>query len=312
MNVMLIKVPVLASAFIKVFCRLRPTKIWCAVSAGFVLLLATYCPPTLARTVNTLPEHARIISIGGAITEIIFALNAEDTLIARDTTSRYPLEASKLPNVGYMRALSPEGILSLEPDGILLVEGSGPQPTIEILENAAVPMVIIPDHFTRDGVSEKIIKVGEAIHHEERASRLVDGIKKDFAENDKLIAEVSQPKRVLFVMTVQNGRVMAAGKKTAADGMITLSGGINAIDSYDGYKLVTDEAIINAAPDFILMMNHAGSTITTDDVLAVPAIQLTPAGKSKSIVQMDGLYLLGFGPRTPQASREVIKALYGK
>ncbi|MCT6870702.1 MAG: ABC transporter substrate-binding protein [Bartonella sp.] len=253
--------------------------------------------------------------MGGSLTEIVYALGAENRLIARDTTSHYPPDATKLPDVGYMRNLSPEGVLSLSPDGILLIEGSGPPSTIEILAHAEVPMVIIPEHFTQNGVIQKILKVGQALHQNEQAKKLTDRIEYDFSENDKLLNKITQakrvsPKRILFVMTIQNGRIMAAGKNTAADGMIALSGGTNAVTDYDGYKLINDEAIINAAPDFILMMSHAGSTTTIDQVLALPAIQMTPAGKNKAVIQMDGLYLLSFGPRTASAARDVINVLY--
>lgn len=305
---------VLASNFFKVICH-DLTKIWRVFFTGFILLPVVFNMSVLARTVSELPEQGKFVSIGGSLTEIVYALGAENRLIARDTTSHYPPDATKLPDVGYMRNLSPEGVLSLSPDGILLIEGSGPPSTIEILAHAEIPMVIIPEHFTQNGVIQKILKVGEALHQNEQAKKLADRVEHDFSENDKLLNKITQtkrgsPKRILFVMTIQNGRIMAAGKNTAADGMIALSGGTNAVTDYDGYKLITDEAIINAAPDFILMMSHAGSTTTIDQVLALPAIQMTPAGKNKAVIQMDGLYLLSFGPRTASAARDVINVLY--
>lgn len=308
------KTSVLACNFFKVICH-NLTKIWRVFFTGFILLPVVFNMSVLARTVSELPEQGKLVSIGGSLTEIVYALGSENRLIARDTTSHYPPDASKLPDVGYMRNLSPEGVLSLSPDGILLIEGSGPPSTIEILAHAEVPMVIIPEHFTQNGVIQKILKVGQALHQNEQAKKLTDRIEYDFSENDKLLNKITQakrvpPKRILFVMTIQNGRIMAAGKNTAADGMIALSGGTNAITDYDGYKLINDEAIINAAPDFILMMSHAGSTTTIDQVLALPAIQMTPAGKNKAVIQMDGLYLLSFGPRTALAARDVINVLY--
>lgn len=308
------KTSVLARNFFKVICH-NLTKIWRVFFTGFILLPVVFNMSVLARTVSELPEQGKLVSIGGSLTEIVYALGAENRLMARDTTSHYPPDASKLPDVGYMRNLSPEGVLSLSPDGILLIEGSGPPSTIEILAHAEVPVVIIPEHFTQNGVIQKILKVGQALHQNEQAKKLADRIEYDFSENDKLLNKITQtkrvsPKRILFVMTIQNGRIMAAGKNTAADGMIALSGGTNAVTDYDGYKLINDEAIINAAPDFILMMSHAGSTTTIDQVLALPTIQMTPAGKNKAVIQMDGLYLLSFGPRTASAARDVINVLY--
>ena len=71
-------------------------------------------------------DTSRLVSIGGDVTEIIYALGEEKRLIARDSTSLYPKEATQLPDVGYMRALSPEGILAVNPTAIIAVEGSGP------------------------------------------------------------------------------------------------------------------------------------------------------------------------------------------
>ncbi|WP_332066070.1 heme/hemin ABC transporter substrate-binding protein [Bartonella sp. CB189] len=276
------------------------------------LLFSTcFLKQVVAEPTTHFPEHARIVSIGGALTEIVYALGGQDQLIARDSTSVYPQEALKLPVLGYMRTLSPEGVLSLAPEGILLVEGSGPPSTIEILKKASIPMVIIPENYSRESVIEKIRLVGKAIHREVQAAALIEKVNHDFLENDALLAKISKPKRVLFVLSVQNGRVMASGTGTAADGMIKLSGGINAISDYKGYKLLNNEALLKSNPDVILLIHHSGKSANIDKILAIPAIQATTAAKNRAIKQMDAMYLLGFGPRAASASKEVINILYG-
>ena len=274
------------------------------------LVIALFPAKAVANPVDEFPEDAKIISIGGTLTEIVYALGAGDRLIARDTTSTYPAEAQNLPDVGYMRNLSPEGILSLRPEAILLDQQSGPASTIEILENAGVPMVEVAEHFTREGINEKILKIGHALHKQEKAQQLIATVDEEFAKNDALLKDLPHTKRILFVLTIQNGRLMAAGKNTAADGIIKLAGATNAIDGFNGYKLLTDEAIIGARPDLILLMAHSATNTTVDDINKIPAIETTPAFKKRAIKQMDGLYLLGFGPRTPIAIREVIQTLY--
>ena len=104
-----------------------------------------------------------VVSIGGAVTEIIFALGAQDQVVARDTTSSYPPEAAALPDVGYMRALSPEGVLATGPKLIIAEEGAGPPETIEVLAQADIPFVTVPDDYTAEGVSAKIRAVGQAL-----------------------------------------------------------------------------------------------------------------------------------------------------
>lgn len=279
-----------------------------AVTALF-FLMSTTVSIAVAKPADEFPEGAKFISIGGALTEIVYALGAEKQLLARDTTSTYPTDAQKLPDVGYMRNLSSEGILSLEPEAILLDQGSGPVSTIEILESAAIPVVEIPEHYSQEGIREKISKIGHALHKETEAQALIKKVDDEFAKNNALLKKSTKTKRILFVLTVQNGRMMAAGRNTAADSIIKLAGATNAIEGYNGYKLVTDEAIIEAAPDLVLMMGHAGVSATPDDIFNIPAIQTTPAYKNRAVKQMDGLYLLGFGPRTPLAVREVITTL---
>jgi iron complex transport system substrate-binding protein len=102
------------------------------------------------------PEAKRIVSIGGTITEILYALGAEDRIVARDSTSFYPDAANSKPDVGYMRALSAEGILGQKPDLILMEEGSGPPPVIEILKASEVPMVVIATPPKVDAIGRKI------------------------------------------------------------------------------------------------------------------------------------------------------------
>ncbi|EJF94345.1 ABC transporter substrate-binding protein [Bartonella taylorii] len=273
--------------------------------------LSPFSQPVIAEPTTHFSENARIVSIGGSLTEIVYALGAQDQLVARDSTSVYPQDALKLPVLGYMRALSPEGVLSLAPEGILLVEGSGPPSTIDILKKTSIPLVIIPENYSRENVIEKIRLVGKAIHREAQAAELIKKISRDFVDNDALLAKVTKPKRVLFVFSVQNGRVMASGTDTAADGMIKLSGGINAITDYKGYKLLNSEALLKSNPDVILLVKHGKRSTSLEKILAIPAVQATNAAKNHAIKQMDAMYFLGFGPRTADASRELINILYG-
>ncbi|WP_317993008.1 heme/hemin ABC transporter substrate-binding protein [Bartonella gliris] len=276
-----------------------------------LLSFTFFSKQAIAEPTTRFPENARIVSIGGSLTEIVYALGAQDQLIARDSTSIYPQEALKLPVLGYMRALSPEGVLSLAPEGILLVEGSGPPSTLDILKKTSIPIVTIPENYSRESVIEKIRLVGKALHREMQAAALIEKISRDFVDNDALLAKVTKPKRVLFILSVQNGRVMASGTETAADGIIKLSGGINAITDYKGYKLLNNEALLKSNPDVILLVKHGKKSASIDKILAIPAVKETIAAKNNAIKQMDVMYLLGFGPRTADASRELIDMLYG-
>ena len=254
----------------------------------------------------------RIVSIGGAVTEIVFALGQQDRLVARDSTSTYPAEATKLPNVGYMRSLSPEGVLSVNPELILAEEGSGPRETINILEKAKIPFVIIPDAYSREGIISKVIAVGAALGAQKQAEDLTEKLNIDLIAAERRSNSYSGiRKRVLFILSTRGGKILASGSKTAADTVIKMAGGINAISEFSGYKPLSSESITVAAPDIILMMDQGGDHITDNDKLfAMPAISSTPAAKTKSVIRMNGLYLLGFGPRTAAAISDLHLTMY--
>ena len=249
----------------------------------------------------------RVLSLGGAVTEIVHALGEGHRLVARDATSTYPAEVEALPDVGYVRALSPEGVLSVDPDLVLAIEGSGPPETMEVLRAADIPLVIIPEGHDAAAIRFKITLIAEALGVSEKGAALA-------AEVDAALARAvaagrdDTPPRVLFVLSMQGGRIMAAGEGTAAEGIITLAGGVNALEGFDGYTQVSDEAILMSDPDVILMMDRSGDHAADDaQILAHPALGRTRAAEAGAILRQPGLLLLGFGPRTPQA----VEALSG-
>ncbi|MCV3766853.1 heme/hemin ABC transporter substrate-binding protein [Rhizobium sp. TRM95796] len=258
-------------------------------------------------------DPSRIVSIGGAVTEIVYALGKGDLLIARDSTSLFPPEAMKLPDVGYMRQLSPEGVLSVNPSAILMIEGSGPKPAIDVMRKSSIPVVTVPEGYDAEAITAKILAVGAALGADSEAEALAKKISADIDEAVKAADAVpaDKRKRVLFVLTLQGGKIMAAGDHTAANGILKLAGAVNVAGDFHGYKPINDEAVISAAPDVILMMSRAGPGASDEEVLSHPAIKLTPAGKSGSLLRLDGASTLGFGPRTADAIRTVSKALYG-
>jgi iron complex transport system substrate-binding protein len=266
-----------------------------------------------ANETTVLPDTSRIASIGGAITEIVFALGEEKKLVARDSTSVYPEAAFELPDVGYMRQLSPEGVLSVNPTGILALEGSGPKEAIDVLKKASVPYVEIKESWDHAGIVERIRSVGKAIGADAKAEALAAEVDGKLKDAEKLTADVKERKRVLFILSMQGGKIQASGANTAANGIIELAGAVNAVQGFDGYKQLTDEAAIEAKPDVIMMMTRGGSHGVTDgELFTHPAIAATPAGQAKRLIKMDGAYLLGFGPRTADAVKVLAHSLYGE
>jgi iron complex transport system substrate-binding protein len=253
-----------------------------------------------------------VITLGGSVTEIAVALGAENRIIARDTTSTWPQSVRALPDVGYIRALSPENVLALDPDLIVAEGDAGPPEAVDVLKSAGIPFVLVPEATDPAGIGAKIDAVARALDLTDEGAALSARVQAGLDAAEVRSAAVKVPKRVLFILSLQGG-VMAGGEGTEAEGIIRLAGGVNAATGFTGYKPMTDEAVLAAMPDAILMMDREGNLAISDsDVLAQPALSQTPAARSGTIIRMDGMLLLGFGPRTPEAAEALNSALYGK
>lgn len=255
--------------------------------------------------------YERIASAGGSLTEIVVAFGEADRLVGVDSTSTFPQSVTELPSIGYVRALAAEGLLTLEPDLVIGESDAGPQTVLDQLQAAGVNIAIAPESEGASSVPIKIRFIGELLDQSAKAEELVAVFESDMAAIAASLESVNDHPRVLFILSLQNGAPMVGGEGSSAEAIIELAGGVNAAKGFEGYKPMNREAILAAAPDIILMMNgHADRIGGIDEVLALPEISLTPAGQAKRAVTMDGMLLLGFGPRTPQAVRELARALY--
>ena len=273
---------------------------------GAALLGVAVLAPPAARA-----RAARIVSVGSALTEIFYALGAEAQLVGVDTTSLYPPQARDLPQVGYMRALSAEGVLALKPTVVMATTAAGPATVLDQLRAAGIEVVVVPDRYDYESVASKIEIVGRMTGKVAEARILVDrGLADMQGLKDRLAAIKVRP-RVLFLLSMGGGAPQAAGRDTAADGIIRLAGGVNAIDGYAGYRPLTPESVIAARPDIVLMPRQGVEAMGgAHAVLAQPALAQTPAGRAGRLLQFDAVLLLGFGPRTPQAATELAEALH--
>jgi iron complex transport system substrate-binding protein len=256
-------------------------------------------------------DARRVVAIGGALTEIVYALGAEASLVAVDTTSQYPADAlRRLPNVGYMRALSAEGVLSLKPTLIIAEGDSGPPAVLAQLRSAGASLALLRRDPSPEGVVYKMRAVARLLGRAEHGEKLSAAFAADMAALAAAIAKIERRPKVVFLLSASRG-LMAAGRDTAAHRVIELAGGVNAIQGYTGYKPLSAEAIIAGKPDFILVTEHGLAQIGgAARLLERPELAETPAGREKRVVAMDALLLLGFGPRTPEGVRALTAKLH--
>lgn len=283
-----------------------------------VLVLALAAPPAFAdvtvvdaggRSV-AVKDDKHIASLGGDVTEILYALGLKDRIVAIDTTSLYPPEALKeKKNVGYMRALSTEGVLSTGASLIVASVRCGPPEVVKALKAASVPYVEIADTFDAKGIGEKIRLIARTTGVEAAGESLAAKVEQDFADLAQARTAVTRPARMLFVISNLNGRVVVGGKGTAADAIIRLVGGENAAGDINGFKPLVDEAVLELAPDAILVMQQNASDPVAP-LAALPGVKMTPAAKTNRIFAVDGAATLNFGPRAPREAKALMARVY--
>jgi len=257
--------------------------------------------PSFLLTCELASNPSRITVAGGSITEILYFLNEEDKIIAIDVTSNYPKDVKKYPSIGYVRNLSAEGILSLNPTLIIGEDDMGPQNVINQINRTGVEINILTEKHSSEGIIEKIQCIGEIIGRKDKANRLIkDKIlpkKIELDELSQLLKDLDI--KVMFILNMDSGSPIVGGRETSADGFIEMMGVKNAFNSFEGWKPVGIESIIKASPDYILISNRGAHSFGNIEMLNNHhAIKHTPAAKNNNIIALDGMEMLGFGPRT--------------
>ena len=247
-------------------------------------------------------DSLRVVSIGGNITEIIYALEKGSLLVGNDTTSYFPEEANRLPKVGYQRSFSVEGIVSLNPNLVFLSHEAGPPLAREKLKGTGIKVIELPNlGYSVDAVKKNISFIARYLNAEKQGRILLKSIDDDWKLLKRRIANQASRKKVLLILG--HGHLpLVAGKNTAADKIIEISGAINPI-SYNGYKPLTPEEAIHLAPDFIVYVSNENNQGKIRKILlSIPGISISNAVKNNKIIILDSLFVLGFGNRVIKAA----------
>ncbi|MCY4603408.1 MAG: hemin ABC transporter substrate-binding protein [Gemmatimonadetes bacterium] len=256
-------------------------------------------------------DSSRIVSLGGTITETVFALGAGERVVGVDASSSFPETVNQLPKVAYHRRLSAEGVLSLRPTLVIATTEAGPPEAIQQLKSAGVTVLVLPHEPTVENAIAKIERIAAALDIQARGAALIQALKEELNQVQSSIPQNAAQAKILFLYARGQGTLMVAGQDTSADTMIGLAGATNAVQGYNGYKPLTSEAAVAAAPDLILLMDSGLESIGgAQGLWQLPGLALTPAGQQGRVLSMDGLLLLGFGPRLGQAVLALNQALY--
>lgn len=251
-------------------------------------------------------SNEKIVSLNGAITEILADLGEQNNLVGVDVTSTYPNSVKeKAKDLGHVRSLSIESLLALKPTKVYATDKDLNPEQIAQLKNAGIQIEIIKQDYSIDGTKELVKTIATSLNKQdfETINTKIDTDLKD------LKPLTTQPK-VLFIYARGAGNLMVAGKNTPVEKIIGIAGGQNAITEFEDYKPLTPEAVVKANPDYILMFDKGLESIGgVDGVLKLEGVASTNAGKNKKIIAMDGQLVSGFGPRVGQAAVQLNQLL---
>jgi iron complex transport system substrate-binding protein len=241
----------------------------------------------------------RIVSVGTSVTESLCALGVAKELVGVDGASKTNIsDAAALPSVGAFRTISAEGIVSLRPTQVFLAFDTGLAEAIKQLRDAGVPAIVVPRNYTLAEVKQAVRFIAAKLHIENKGEEVARSIDHDMQAVTDLQRSITVRPKVLFCSFGPNAPGgYISGTNTRIDELIRLAGGVNPIRSFEGVRPMTDEGVIAAAPDILLMtergFERAGGI---EGVRKLPGVELTPAGRNRRIVAVSDIYFQGFGP----------------
>jgi len=269
-----------------------------ATVLSFMLGMYTISVDALEQTTND-----SVVSVGGSVTEILFALGANEQIVATDTSSSFPVEAQKLPKVGYYRQLSAEGVLSRAPSEVYAVQGAGPNQVLEQIRNAGVQVHIFEQARTVDGLLSLIRQVGKVANLEANADKISKQVEQALLDIHS-IRQASE-KRVVFLMSANDRGLMAAGKNTVPNLIMEIAGLENPYHMIEGFQPISVESFLAVNPTHVLIASHRTGGMSASQLCKQAALQQWASTQGCNLYSVDPLLFLGMTPRLPQAVEQL-------
>ncbi len=256
-------------------------------------------------------SYERLVSLSGSVTELLYELEQGDKIVGVDVTSTYPAEqVTQVPKLGHVRQLNVEALLSLQPDLVLAERTDEASAALQQLEAAGVEVLWLDGSFTLDKPLAQAEQIGKKLGLNEELESLRKTYEADKARLQQARQAMEETPTVLFIYARGKGSLMVAGKNTAASAMIELAGGQNAVQSFEGFRALSAEGLMEAQPEVLLLFDSGLQSLGgVEGLLQIPGLAQTPAGQQGHIIGMDGLYLLGFTPRAARAAVDLSERL---
>jgi iron complex transport system substrate-binding protein len=240
---------------------------------------------------------------------MIYALGAQANLVGVDYSSTYPPEIKKLPTVGYHRALSAEGILSLRPTLIIDDNNIGPDNVVRQLQALHIPMKTFQaKNDSIDGTKALLREMGTFFHKEQRAEDLCARMDREMAAAADAAKKYRTTPRVAVIhfgrasnvyLLVGNG---GGGDAGTAGKMVELAGGKMAIQQRGMQRMISPEIIAKSNPQVILMTEYGFDRLgSVEQAKTLPGVGETDAARNNRIYRVPEHELMYFGPDTGES-----------
>lgn len=257
----------------------------------------------------------RWVSSGGSLSEWVVRLGGEGRLVGVDTTSLHPQSLRQLPSVGYQRALSAEGVLSLRPDILIGSEEMGPPPVVAQIAAAGVRVESLsakPDLAT---LERNVLRLGELLGVPAQAREQMAAYRQQLQDQAQWVAEARRrqaPPRVVMLLGHAGSNLMAAGQGSLAVWLIEQAGGESPV-AHQGYKALSNEALLALDPQVLIFADRSlhGEEARQALLKHNPLLQQTSAVRDGRLLALDPTLLVGgLGPRLPEGLAELSAAFY--
>lgn len=254
---------------------------------------------------------SRIVALNSTTFEIINALGEIKNVVGIDNGSMF-LEAAKgIEAVGHPYRPSVEGIISLKPSVVIATQDSLPTESVAQLRTAKVPVLILSNSYLDgyDGLKKRIQILGDVLNKKKEATLLVQNLETQINELKQKVEKLSETKKVFFLYAHSPSDASIYGKETGSHFLIELVGAKNAADFATGVKPLTAEAMVQASPDAIIMLQRGFDAVGgVKGALKMPGVALTPAGKNKKIIIVDNT-VRWVGPRFPEFANKLFSEI---
>ena len=266
-------------------------------------------------------KDARYVVISPIYNEIIWALGAQDKVVGIDLSTTYPPEVKNVQTVGYHRALSAEGILSLHPTAVIHDNNIGPPQVVQQLQQLNIPMkTFAAKNDSFDGTKALIREMGAYFHKEARAEELCNILDTQRTASLEKVKQYTDHPRVAVIHFGRASNVyLVVGKGGGGDGggvsqMIELAGGQMAVENRGMQRMESPEIIAQANPDVILLTDYGYDRLggSVDQIKALPGVATSNAAKNNRIYRIEENVLNYFGPRSGENIAKVAAIIHQK